>query len=141
MAAENSKRKAFLFVDDDVGFLTNIQDLFSEMAHGRWDIFTAENHAQALALLAKLRVDVVVLDIGMPGMDGIQFLHLLGRTHPGQQVAMLTGGATEETTQDLPGERCGAVPRKAGVAGRICRPSSPRWMRWRGRSRKGASGA
>jgi CheY-like chemotaxis protein len=90
------KRKALLFVDDDVEFLNNIQALFAEMAHGRWDIFAAENHAQALALLAKLRVDLVVLDIGMPGLDGIQFLQLLGRTHPGQQVAMLTGMATEE---------------------------------------------
>jgi CheY-like chemotaxis protein len=84
------KRKAFLFVDDDAAFLTGIQGLFSEMARGRWDIFTAENHAHALALLAKLRVDVVVLDIG------IQFLQLLGRTNPGQQVVMLTGEASEE---------------------------------------------
>jgi CheY-like chemotaxis protein len=83
-------------VDDDAGFLTSIQELFSEMARGRWDIFTAENHAQALALLSKVRVDVVVLDIGMPVMDGIQFLQLLSRTHPSQQVVMLTGRATEE---------------------------------------------
>ena len=93
---ETIKRKTFLFVDDDAGFLTGIQELFSEMARGRWDIFTAGNHAQALALLAKLRVDVVVLDIGMPVIDGIQFLQLLGRTNPGQQVVMLTGEATEE---------------------------------------------
>jgi CheY-like chemotaxis protein len=90
------KRKALLFVDDDVDFLNTIQALFAQMAHGAWDIFTAENHAQALALLAKLRVDLVVLDVSMPGMDGIQFLQLLGRTHPGQQVAMLTGETTEE---------------------------------------------
>jgi DNA-binding response OmpR family regulator len=90
------KRKALLFVDDDVEFLNNIQALFAEMAHGRWDIFAAENHAQALALLAKLRVNLVVLDIGMPELDGIQFLQLLGRTHPGQPVAILTGLATEE---------------------------------------------
>jgi hypothetical protein len=32
----------------------------------------------------------------MPVMDGIQFLRLLGRTHPGQQVVMLTGLATPE---------------------------------------------
>jgi CheY-like chemotaxis protein len=90
------KRKALLFVDDDGAFLSTIQTLFAEMARGKWDIFTAENHAQALALLGKLRVDLVVLDIGMAGMDGIQLLQLLGRTHPGQPVAMLTGEATEE---------------------------------------------
>jgi CheY-like chemotaxis protein len=96
MANDINKRKAFLFVDDDTTFLTTIQDLFSGMARGTWDIFSAENHAQALALLAKLRVDVVVLDVAMPVMDGIQFLQLLGRTNPGQQVAMLTARATEE---------------------------------------------
>ena len=96
MPGDTIKRKAFLFVDDDAGFLTGIQELFSEMARGRWDVFTAGNHAQALALLGKLRVDVVVLDIGMPEMDGIQFLQLLGRTNPGQRVVMLTGAATEE---------------------------------------------
>ena len=93
---ENTKRKSLLFVDDDAVFLGSMQELFSEMAHGSWDIFTAESHAQALALLAKLRVDLVVLDIGMPSVDGIQFLQLLGRTHPGQPIAMLTGELTEE---------------------------------------------
>ena len=96
MSADTIKRKTFLFVDDEPAFLTGIQELFSEMARGKWDIFTAGNHAQALALLSKMRVDVVVLDIGMAVMDGIQFLQLLGRTHPGQQVVMLTGEATEE---------------------------------------------
>jgi CheY-like chemotaxis protein len=96
MSGEIAKRKSFLFVDDDAGFLAGLQEVFSEMARGRWDVFTAQNHSQALALLAKLRVDVVVLDIGMPVMDGIQFLGLLGRTHPSQQVAMLTGLATDE---------------------------------------------
>jgi CheY-like chemotaxis protein len=96
MSADTTKRKTFLFVDDEPAFLTAIQELFSEMARGKWDIFTASNHAQALALLAKLRMDIVVLDIGMAGMDGIQFLQLLARTNPGQQVVMLTGEATEE---------------------------------------------
>jgi CheY-like chemotaxis protein len=96
MPGENIKRKSFLIVDNDAGFLTSVQELFAEMARGRWDVFTAENHAQALALLGNLRVDVVVVDIGMPEMDGIEFLKLLGRTHPGQQVVMLTGEASEE---------------------------------------------
>jgi len=96
MPDETNKRKTFLFVDDDAGFLATMQELFSEMGRGRWDLFTAQNHSQALALLAKFRVDAVVLDIGMPEMDGIQFLRLLGRTHPGQTVAMLTGRTTDD---------------------------------------------
>jgi len=107
MSSDTTKRKAFLFVDDDEAFLAGIQQLFSELARGKWDIFTAANHAQALALLAKVRVDIVVLDIGMPVMDGIQFLQLLGRTHPGQQVVMLTGEVTEERRKTC--LECGAV--------------------------------
>ncbi|HOX56378.1 MAG TPA: response regulator [Candidatus Paceibacterota bacterium] len=100
MPDSTAKRKTLLFVDDEQAFLASIQEIFSRMAHGNWDIHTAQNHAQALALLDKQQVDVVVLDIGMPGMDGIQFLQLLGRTHPGQQVAMLTGRMTEENRKE-----------------------------------------
>jgi CheY-like chemotaxis protein len=90
------KARQLLFVDDEAGFLSVIKELLEAMAGGAWKIFTAETHAQALALLQAERMDVVVLDIGMPVMDGFQFLRLLGRAHPGQQVVMLTGNATEE---------------------------------------------
>ncbi len=96
MSAETNKRKQFLFVDDDAGFLSGLQQLFTQMSHGTWEIFTAPSHAQALALLSRFKVDVVVLDIGMPVVDGVQFLQLLSRTHPGLQVVMLTGLATDE---------------------------------------------
>ena len=96
MTTEIIKRKSFLFVDDDAAFLTAIQALFTEMSGGSWKIFTAENHAQALALLGKQPVDVVMVDIGMPVLDGIQFLQLLLRSYPGQQVVILTGHSSEE---------------------------------------------
>ena len=96
MTGQTTRRKQFLFVDDEADFLAGLRALFTEMAHGSWEIFTAESHAQALALLQQQRMDVVVLDIGMPVMDGFQFLRLLGRTHPGQQVVMLTGQATPQ---------------------------------------------
>src|SRR2546426_1856423 len=97
MSAQAPKRKQFLFVDDDHEFLGDIRDIFTEMSRGSWNILTAENHAQALAVLQKHRIDVVVLDVNMPVMDGLQFLRLLGRTHPGLQVVMLTGHAEEQT--------------------------------------------
>ncbi len=97
MPGQSPRRKQFLFVDDDPNFLSGIVQLFSEMSKGGWEIFTAENHSQALALLRQRSMDVVVLDLDMPVMDGLQFLRLLARTHPGQQVVILTGRATEES--------------------------------------------
>jgi len=96
MPDQTIKRKRFLFVDDDPSFLAAIKQLFEEMAAGTWEVTTAENHAQALASLQRQPADVVVLDLDMPVLDGLQFLRLLTRTHPGQQVAILTGGASEE---------------------------------------------
>lgn len=90
-----TKRKKILFVDDDAIFLDIIQSMFSEMAKGSWEISTAHNHAQALEILRQNRVDLVVLDFTMPVMDGKQFLKLLARTYPGQEVAILSGEADE----------------------------------------------
>ena len=97
MSAEATRRKHFLFIDDDPLFLGVIKPLLLELSKGEWEIFTAENHAQALETLQKEQLDLVVLDIGMPVMDGVQFLKLLGRSHPGLQVAMLTGVPADET--------------------------------------------
>jgi CheY-like chemotaxis protein len=91
-----STRKKLLFVDDDLGFLSAVTELLGEYSKGTWDIFTAQNHAQALTVLHRNQLHVVVLDLSMPVMDGLQFLRVLARTHPGQQVAILTGRATDE---------------------------------------------
>lgn len=94
------KRKRILFVDDEVRFLELLQELFTEMSKDTWEIHVAHNHAEMLARLQRYRMDLVVLDIGMPVMDGVQLLRLLGRTHPGQQVVMLTGQVTEENRRN-----------------------------------------
>lgn len=93
---ENTRRKHFLFVDDEAAFLELLRELFTEMSGGTWEIFTATTHAQALAELQRERMDVVVLDLGMPTMDGIQLLRLLGRTHPDQPKVILTGRNSDE---------------------------------------------
>jgi CheY-like chemotaxis protein len=91
MSEEAPKRKQFLFVDDDPDYLTTITGVLKRMSKGEWAIRTATNHSQALEhLKAQQSVDAVVLDVQMPIMDGIEFLRLLQRTHPGLQVVMLT---------------------------------------------------
>jgi CheY-like chemotaxis protein len=95
MTAETAHRKQFLFLDDDAAFLQQARDLFGQLSRGAWEMHLAQNHAQALALLRERRVDLVVLDLGMPVVDGAQFLRLLNRAHPGQAVVVLTGLADE----------------------------------------------
>ena len=97
MQEEAPKRKQFLLVDDDVDCLATVTALLKQMSKGQWAIRTATNHFEALEQLKDRPVDAVVLDVEMPVMDGIEFLRLLGRTHPGQQVVMLTGRVDETT--------------------------------------------
>src|SRR5690349_9295082 len=91
------KPKHFLFVDDDPDCLNTVTGLLKQMSKGQWAIRTATNHSQALELLKEQAFDAVVLDVQMPVMDGIEFLRLLGRIHPGQQVVMLSGRVDETT--------------------------------------------
>jgi CheY-like chemotaxis protein len=90
MKEEDTNQKPFLLVDDDPDFLAVASTQLKELSGGRWVIRTATNHAQALEQLKAQQVRVIVLDLEMPVMDGIEFLRLLGRTHPGQQVVMLS---------------------------------------------------
>lgn len=57
----------------------------------------AENGEKALSILENKRMDVVVLDVRMPGMDGIEVLHQIKKKHPKTEVIFLTGHAA---TQD-----------------------------------------
>jgi len=94
------RKKQFLFVDDDAEFLTGVRDFFGALSQGSWEIHLAQNHAQAFAALQKQKMDLIVVDIGMPIVDGVQFLRLLNRTHPGQQVVMLTALGTEDRRKE-----------------------------------------
>src|ERR1035438_8403630 len=95
MQEEGSISRQFLMVDDDTEFLSVVSALLKKMSKGQWAIRTATNHSQALEQLKAQAEDTVILDVEMPGMDGIEFLKLLGRTYPGQQVVMLSGRMDE----------------------------------------------
>ena len=97
MPDQEPKRKQFLFVDDDQECLATLTTLLKQLSKGQWAMRTATTHAQALELLKAGPVDAVVLDVQMPVMDGVEFLRLLSRAHPGQQVVMLTGRVDDST--------------------------------------------
>lgn len=82
-----------LLVDDEVDFL---ETLMKRMKKRNVDITGVKSGEEALSALDLDRVDVVVLDVRMPGMDGIETLREIKRRHPLVEVIMLTGHANIE---------------------------------------------
>jgi len=82
--------KTILFVDDDTEFLEVIQSLARQSKGDHWNILTASTTAQALRLLGSNPVDLAVLDLRMPIVDGIQFLQLIHRKYPQMKNALLS---------------------------------------------------
>jgi len=96
MSAANDQRRHVLFLDDDAKLLETIGQLFAVWSKNTWQVHLATTTAKALKVLDENRVDLVVLDLQMPVVDGMQFLLLLNRKHPNVPKVVMTGYATED---------------------------------------------
>ena len=84
-----------MLVDDEVPF---VETMTKRLAKRDLTVISAHGGPEALTKLDKEdHVDVVVLDVKMPGMDGIEALKEIKKAHPLTEVIMLTGHATIET--------------------------------------------
>ncbi len=93
--SNHEKQHQVLFVDDDPDFLQLVAELFGSLSQGTWQIHRAASADAALDLLKDHRVDLVVVDINMAVLDGVQFLKILSRRYPDLKKVTLTGFATE----------------------------------------------
>src|SRR4051812_9485329 len=91
-----SESKRVLFVDDDRDLLEVIRNMVVQLAGAAWEVHCAENVAEGINLIQECHIDLVVLDLHMPVIDGVQFLSLLNRKHPNLLKAVLTSDASEE---------------------------------------------
>ena len=80
-----------LLIDDEERFLKTTKALLEkEECH----VATASDGWQGLECLKEKRIDVVILDVKMPGIDGIEVLRRIKADHPLVEVIMLTGHST-----------------------------------------------
>lgn len=84
-----------LFVDDDRSFLDFLRETFTEFSRHQWEMEFATDAAQALAALRTKPVDLAMLDLNMPGVNGLQLLRMLKREFPALQMAFLSGQGDE----------------------------------------------
>jgi CheY-like chemotaxis protein len=95
MSDTNNKLKKVLFVDDNLQFLEMVERVMGGWSKDEWEIFLAQNPGKALLILQEQAIDLAVVDIQMPVVDGIQFLGLLNRKYPNVQKVTLSAYADE----------------------------------------------
>ncbi|QTA89560.1 sigma-54-dependent transcriptional regulator [Desulfonema magnum] len=91
------EKMKMMLVDDEERFLSTTQKLLSKKGY---DTLTATSGAEALGKLKTQNIHVVILDVKMPGMDGIETLNEIKQKFPLVEVIMLTGHATVESAVD-----------------------------------------
>jgi two-component system nitrogen regulation response regulator NtrX len=89
--------KRVLIVDDEESIRSSLERLLS---YEKFKTFSAGDGAAALDLAASERIDVVLLDIKMPGMDGLEVLGKLKEQHPDLPVVIISGHGTISTAVD-----------------------------------------
>ena len=83
-----------MVVDDELDFLETI---IKRLKARKIEVTGAESGEKALELLAAQDIDVIILDVKMPGMDGIETLREIKKRKPLTEVIMLTGHASVES--------------------------------------------
>ncbi len=83
-----------LVVDDDLDTCANLADILSDLSY---EVQTAPEATAALRVLAEQVFDIVLLDLKMPGMDGLQLYRELKRRSPSTVAILITGFADAET--------------------------------------------
>ena len=86
-----------LLVDDEVEFVSALSE---RLLLRNYNVRTANNALEALALIYKEPPDVVILDLRIPGMDGIEILKTIKKFDATIEVIMLTGHGDVQSVEE-----------------------------------------
>jgi two-component system, NtrC family, nitrogen regulation response regulator NtrX len=87
-------RNSILLVDDEIGIQQSLRAVLTEEGY---QVETVGNGEECLALLENESFELILLDIWLPGMDGLQTLEAIQRTKVDSVVVMISGHGTIET--------------------------------------------
>ena len=98
-AVDNMEATAstILVVDDDVRMTQSVRELLA--AYG-YSSMTAGGGEEALRVLAEHDIDLMLLDLNMPGVDGYQVMRQVSEHHPGTDIVVISGETTFESATE-----------------------------------------
>jgi DNA-binding NtrC family response regulator len=87
-----------LIVDDEVDTCDNLSDIFCDMGY---EVEVAYDGASALALVAENTYDIALLDLRMPGMDGLELYRRMKQVSAGTVAIVVTAHASSDTAESI----------------------------------------
>lgn len=106
-----SKQYAILVVDDEQMVCSLLRDIF---LRDGYQVYTASDGVEALAVLADVPVDMVVADIKMPNMDGFALFDRMNVLYPHTKRVLMTAGDIDEYLSLVRERNIGNVLSKGG---------------------------
>lgn len=93
----NPATPKILVVDDDVDTCNNLSDILSDLGYR---VDTAHDGPSALQLVRKKAYDIALLDLKMPGMDGLQLYREIKKLQSGTVAMVVTAYASSATAEE-----------------------------------------
>lgn len=87
-------KPTILIVDDELLIRDLLYDFFSNQG---WEIATAENGIKALEILENRSVDLLLTDLKMPGLDGMELTTKVKEDYPNLPIVIMTGFPSIDT--------------------------------------------
>jgi YesN/AraC family two-component response regulator len=92
-----AQQGSILIVDDEAGPRESLRMILKPI----YKIYTAANGKEALALIQKENIDLVTLDLNMPGLSGIDVLKEIKKIRSDVEVIIITGYGTLKNAQEV----------------------------------------
>lgn len=94
--ADEEPNQRILIVDDEVDICDNLSDILTDFGY---TVDTAQDPMVALQLVQTHHYDIVLLDLRMPGMDGLELYRRIKRISAGTAALIITAYASSETAK------------------------------------------
>jgi len=91
------KRANILIVDDEIDLLETLGDIFESEGY---NVTMMEDGSKAIELLKKKYFDIILMDLKMPGITGVESFREVKRLHPSAAVIMMTAGSVGQEIKE-----------------------------------------